>query len=98
MNCGAASDLLARACFQYFKGFVVVVHNLIHWPVRPIKQFVEPVQGIVQEIESSPGLCRGWRSLHRHHARHLRLTSQASAWAMVLLSLGLIVYAPHCPS
>ena len=37
-------------------------------------------------------------SSDRHHACHLRLTSQASAWAMVLLSLGLIVYAPHCPS
>src|SRR5262245_329293 len=31
-------------------------------------------------------------------ARHLRLTSHASACAIVLLALGLIVYAPHCPS
>ena len=37
-------------------------------------------------------------SSDRHHACHLRLTSHASAWAMVLLSLGLIVYAPHCSS
>ena len=42
---------LVESLFPVFKGFMVVVHNLIHWTVRPIKQFVEPVQGIVKETK-----------------------------------------------
>jgi len=33
------------------KGFVMMVHDLIYWPVRPIKQFVEPVEGIIEEVK-----------------------------------------------
>ena len=40
-----------ESLFPVFQGFVVVVHNLIHGPFRPIKQFIEPVQRIVQEIK-----------------------------------------------
>jgi hypothetical protein len=42
---------LGKSLFPVFQGFVVMVHNLIHWPVRPIKQFVESVQGIVEEAK-----------------------------------------------
>ncbi len=42
---------LGESLFPVFQGFVVVVHNLIHGPVCPIKQFVEPVQRIVQETK-----------------------------------------------
>ena len=42
---------LCDGLLPILKGFVVVVHNLIHWPVRPIKQFVEPVEGIIEEVK-----------------------------------------------
>ena len=42
---------LGESLLPILKGFVMMVYNLIHWPVCPRKQFVEPVQGIVQEIK-----------------------------------------------
>jgi hypothetical protein len=33
------------------KGFMVLLHNLVHWPSCPMKQVVEPVEGIVEEAE-----------------------------------------------
>ena len=40
---------LGDGLLPILKGFVMMAHNLIHWPVRPIKLFVEPVQRIVEE-------------------------------------------------
>src|SRR5262249_58033383 len=57
-------------------------------------------------VKRRPRRSRGRRasSLTQHppaahdHARHCRWTSHASACAIVVLSLGLLVYARHCPS
>ncbi len=35
--------------YPVFQGFVMMVHKSIHWPVRPTKQFVESVQGIIEK-------------------------------------------------